>query len=176
MKKKWYAVYTKPKNERKVSALLTKKKIENYCPLKRVTGDDSVDRKKYTLEPLFPSFVFVYITDLEFSSVKQVNDVINFVYWKGEPAVISQIEIESMEQFINEYYNVYTEKTEVSKNNLVRIVSRIPSIEEGNNVIPLRNSLIKITLPSLGYMICAESVNAYVEKAENNLIVKNLVS
>ena len=36
MKKNWYAVYTKSRCEKKVSASLTKKKIENYCPLNRV--------------------------------------------------------------------------------------------------------------------------------------------
>lgn len=32
MQKNWYAVYTKPL-EKKVAALLSKKKIENFCPL-----------------------------------------------------------------------------------------------------------------------------------------------
>ena len=35
MKKNWYAVYTKAQCEKKVAALLTKKKIENYCHCER---------------------------------------------------------------------------------------------------------------------------------------------
>lgn len=176
MKRKWYAVYTKSKSERKVSTLLSKKKIENYCPLNRVTESAIHERRKYTLQPMFPSIVFVYISDDEFSTIRQVSDVINFMYWKGQPAEISQVEIESIQQFLYEYCNVYTEKTEVSKNNLVRIVSRIPAFEEGSKVIPLNNSLIKVTLPSLGYLICAESINAHIENSEIQYGKGSLVS
>ncbi len=33
MQKYWYIIYTKPKVELKVAAVLTQKKIENYVPL-----------------------------------------------------------------------------------------------------------------------------------------------
>ena len=58
----WYAVYTKPRWEKKVADLLTKKQIENYCPLNRVLRQWS-DRKKVILEPLFTSYVFVRISE-----------------------------------------------------------------------------------------------------------------
>ncbi|RYZ19047.1 MAG: antitermination protein NusG, partial [Chitinophagaceae bacterium] len=32
----WYAIYTKPRWEKKVAELLTRKGIENYCPLNKV--------------------------------------------------------------------------------------------------------------------------------------------
>ena len=80
MKKKWYVVYTKSHCEKKVAALLTKKKIENYCPLNRMAGSKG-NSKKWVYEPLFASFVFVHITDEQISYVKQVNSVVNFIYW-----------------------------------------------------------------------------------------------
>ncbi|MCW3094268.1 MAG: NusG antitermination factor, partial [Ferruginibacter sp.] len=33
--KNWYALYTRPGTEKKVANLLSRKNIENYCPLKR---------------------------------------------------------------------------------------------------------------------------------------------
>ena len=50
--KKWYAVYTRPKWEKKVAELLSRKRIENYCPLNKSIKQWS-DRKKTIFEPLF---------------------------------------------------------------------------------------------------------------------------
>ncbi|MGN6401535.1 MAG: transcription termination/antitermination NusG family protein, partial [Flavisolibacter sp.] len=32
MSAKWYAIYTRPRWEKKVNSLLVQKKIESYCP------------------------------------------------------------------------------------------------------------------------------------------------
>ena len=96
MNKNWYAVYTKAQCEKKVAALLTKKKIENYCPVNRRILNTQNNRKKIVHEPLFTFFVFVYITPAEMSFVRQTSDVINFVYWLGKPAIIKSAEIEKI--------------------------------------------------------------------------------
>lgn len=66
--KKWYAIYTKPRCEKKVHQYLTLKQIESYCPVqsfkKRYT-----DRYKVVEEPLFKSYVFVNITQKEITEV-----------------------------------------------------------------------------------------------------------
>ncbi|MEY4660481.1 MAG: hypothetical protein RLZZ42_433, partial [Bacteroidota bacterium] len=62
MKKKWFAVYTRSRCEKKVAQMLTKRGIVNYCPLNKKLRQWS-DRKKYIFEPLFPSYVFVYIEE-----------------------------------------------------------------------------------------------------------------
>jgi transcription antitermination factor NusG len=58
MTPKWYAVYTRPRWEKKVAALLLHKGIESYCPLNKVRRRWS-DRTKTIEEPLFKSYVFV---------------------------------------------------------------------------------------------------------------------
>ena len=58
--KNWYAVYTKPRWEKKVAGLLERKGIESYCPLNKVQRQWS-DRKKIVMEPLFQSYVFVHV-------------------------------------------------------------------------------------------------------------------
>ena len=60
----WYAVYTRPRWEKKVASLLTKKKIENFCPLNKVVRQWA-DRKKTVYEPLFTSYVFVNTSETE---------------------------------------------------------------------------------------------------------------
>jgi len=85
--KKWHAVYTKPHCEKKVSDILARKGIENYCPQHKVYNQGN-DRRKITHAPLFPSFVFVRISMDEFSIVRQTNGIINFIFWLNKPAII----------------------------------------------------------------------------------------
>ena len=61
LKKQWFVLYTRPGCERKVAELLEKKHVEVYCPLSK-TNKQWSDRKKPALQPLFSSYVFVFIT------------------------------------------------------------------------------------------------------------------
>ena len=108
MEKKWYAVYTKPRWEKKVDKLLTEKGIESYCPLQKIQRQWS-DRKKIVEEPLFKSYVFVRIPDAEQTALRKVNGVVNYVYWMGKPAVVKDREIEVIKKFLDEYENVQVE-------------------------------------------------------------------
>lgn len=173
MNRNWYAVYTKSRCEKRVSALLTKKKIENYCPLNHL--GQSEDRKKQALEPLFPSYVFVNITEMEMAAIRQTSDVVNFVYWLGRPAVIKNVEIESIQHFVSEHSNVVLEKTPVNVSDMVRIVSG-PSMEFEGNVVSIKNNKVKVTLPSLGYMMTADVQKSNVELLDYSYKLRNMVS
>jgi transcription antitermination factor NusG len=153
-KKKWYALYTRPRWEKKVADLLEKKKVEVYCPLNKVQKQWA-DRKKIILEPLFTSYVFVHVTEQEHISIKQTDGVVNFVYWLNKPAVIRHEEIDTIKKFINEYDYVSVEKTQVNLNDRVRIINGPLMMWEGN-VVEIRTNTVKITLPSLGRTLVAE--------------------
>jgi transcription antitermination factor NusG len=165
--KKWYAVYTNPRCEKKVAELLTKKGITNYCPLNKVQKQWS-DRKKIILEPLFTSYVFVRISIDEQLAVRQTNSILNFVYWLTKPAVIRNEEIETIKRFLNEFISVKLEKVNVNINDTVRILSG-PFMEQEGYVISIKNKAVRIMLPSLGYWMHAEiesnNVKVIYEKA-----------
>jgi len=78
----WFAVYTRPRWEKKVVKLLNEKGIENYCPLNKVVKQWS-DRKKVVLEPIFKSYIFVRVTEEDKWDLKKINGILNFVYWLG---------------------------------------------------------------------------------------------
>ncbi|MES2849378.1 MAG: UpxY family transcription antiterminator, partial [Bacteroidota bacterium] len=116
----WYAVYTKPRWEKKVASLLSEKGIENYCPLNKVIKQWS-DRRKVILEPVFKSYVFVKIDEANKWDLKKINGILNFVYWLGKPAIIKSAEIENIDSVINSYYDLKLEKTVVNPNGVVHI-------------------------------------------------------
>lgn len=154
MKKSWYAVYTKSHCEKKVASLLTKRKIETYYPVNRIISYNS-NKKKTVYEPLLSSFVFVNITDCEMDAIKKISCVINFVYWLGKPALIKQDEIVNMQYFTNEYSNIKLEKKIVNPDESVKIISD-PHIDLKGKLISVKNTLVQLWLPSLGYMMVAE--------------------
>ncbi len=152
MQKNWYAVYTKPHCERKVALLLSKKKIENLCPLNyKVTK--SLFRKSITFEPVFNSYVFVKCTSAEITTLsKQINGIISILYWKGKPATINADEIDAIKEFSSKQHDIRIEKIKpqmelIKENNLSYILD--------GQIVRVKKSPIKVDLPSLGYSMIA---------------------
>lgn len=77
--KKWYAIYTNPRAEKKVTQLLTNKGFEVYLPLQTTIKQWS-DRKKKVEEPLFKSYVFVNIQyEKEHIAILSTLGVVKFI-------------------------------------------------------------------------------------------------
>jgi len=161
----WYAVYTKPRWEKKVAEVLTKQSIENYCPLNKVLRQWH-DRKKIVHEPLFTSYVFVKVEESRINELRKIGGVLNLVYWLQKPAIIRDEEISVIRKFLDEHTNVQLEKTVVSVNDVVRVIKG-PLMEQEGNVLAVRNRTVRISLPSLGYIMVAE-----VERQNVEVIVK----
>jgi transcription antitermination factor NusG len=175
MKKNWYAAYTRSRCEKKVAALFSKRKIENYCPLNRIMKQWS-DRKKLVYEPLFTSYVFIHASEEELYAIKQVTtDVINFVYWLGKPAVIKDAEIEAIRSFLDEYSNVKLEENFVRVSDKVRVLNG-PLMNMEGNIMAIENNKVKLSLPSLGYMMIAEVRKSNIEVLNYPYKINTLVS
>jgi transcription antitermination factor NusG len=154
----WYAVYTKPRWEKKVAKLLDEKGIENYCPLNRVIKQWS-DRKKVVLEPIFKSYVFVNIADANKWDLKKVNGILNFVYWLGKPALIKDQEIDTIRKFLNEFSDVQVEELgQLKVNAKVRIRQGVMMNYHGL-LIELSGNRAKVKIDSMGV-----SLNAHFDK------------
>ena len=120
IKKTWYAVYTRPRWEKKVAASLLEAGIENYCPINKVTRQWS-DRKKVVLEPVFKGYVFVKVEEAKKWEVTNVSGILNYVYWLGKPAKIREEEIDMIKKFLNEFNDVQVESKGFVVNSEVRI-------------------------------------------------------
>ena len=88
-------IYTKPRNEKKISERLVAKGFEVYCPLVTTVRHWS-DRKKTVKVPMFTSYVFARVAEMERVSILEDPGVLNFVYWQSHPAVVRQQEIEAI--------------------------------------------------------------------------------
>lgn len=163
MEKKWFAIYTKPRWEKKVDKLLGEKGMESYCPVQKMQRQWS-DRKKIVEEPLFKSYVFVRIADDEQTAVRMVNGVVNFVYWTGKPAIIKDEEIKIIRQFMNDYENVEVTQTPIEAGNKVMVQSGVLMGKSGTVKQVLRKK-VEVYIESIGF-----TLTAYVEKSKIKLL------
>ena len=151
--KRWYAVYTKPRWEKKVHGLLLGKGFEAYCPLNRVKKKWS-DRMKWVEEPLFKSYVFVRLTADEMTDVRMINGIVNFVYWLGSPAIVKDKEIEAIRKFLDEYDEVLVEPLELKKDTKITIRKGVFMDKEAK-VVQVLNNRVQVVIESLGYALVA---------------------
>ena len=156
---KWYAIYTRPRWEKKVNSLLAQKGIESYCPLNKVRRKWS-DRIKTIDEPLFKSYVFVKVSDDQRTSVRMTNGVVNFVYWNGKPAIIKEKEIQTIKRFLDEFENIQVIKIDFEPEERVRVIAG-PMMDQEGKVIEVKNKTAKVCIDSLGYMLVA-----YIDKSK----------
>ena len=94
----WFAIQTRPRYEKKVTAELQEKDIKVFLPLHSATHQWS-DRRRVVDIPLFPGYVFVRIASFLNSriSVLRTNGVISFVGVRNTGIPIPDCEIEAVQ-------------------------------------------------------------------------------
>jgi transcription antitermination factor NusG len=80
--------------------LLTLKKIPHYLPLKRTLKQWS-DRKKWVEEPLIPSYIFVNISQNEYTNVLETKGIVRFIYFSGKIATVPDDQINTLRAYLS---------------------------------------------------------------------------
>lgn len=156
MQRNWYVICTKTKKEKKVVAVLNKKGIENFCPF-TIKEVKNVSRTSRQYGPLFSSYVFVKIEASELNKLSKLPYVVNPLYWRSSPAVISADEINAIKMMEENYNSIALESTRVNTTEKVSIVERnITGIS--NNIVSIKHQGITVNLPTLGCSLTADRV------------------
>ena len=100
MKKKWYVVYTKARNEKKTALILEKSGIDVYCPIVKEVRQWT-DRKKTVEVPLFSSYLFVHLAPKERELVYAAPGVVRYLFWLNRPAIVKDQEIETLKSWLS---------------------------------------------------------------------------
>ncbi len=158
-------MYTKPRWEKKVAALLNKKGFEVYCPLNKVRRKWS-DRYRVIEDPLFKSYVFIFFDINEQSRVRLTDGVVNFVYWQGSPAIIKENEILLIKRFLNEFSDVKANSIELNPGLKVRVKSGLMMNHEGL-VVDIKSNSVSVILETLEYQLTATFDKKNLELVES---------
>jgi transcription antitermination factor NusG len=125
MDKKWYAIYTRPRWEKKVAAGLDEKGITNYLPLVKTLKRWS-DRKKWVQEPLFKSYIFVQVDAREYIPALQTPGAVNYVCFERKAVAIPPLQIEAIKSFVESGEDLLTD---------------VPKLKIGDRVLIIRGAL-----------------------------------
>lgn len=97
----WYALYTKFNSEKKISKLLSEMNIDNYLPTRTVVRN-WCDREKKIEEPLFKSYLFVRVSQVEFFDVLSLSGVHSYVSFGGKAQPIPDKQIAALKKIVKE--------------------------------------------------------------------------
>jgi transcription antitermination factor NusG len=94
----WFAIQTRPRYEKKISAELQEKGVKAFLPLCSAKHQWS-DRRREVHLPIFPGYVFVRIVPVAYArvSVLRTNGVISFVGVRNMGIPIPDSEIEAIQ-------------------------------------------------------------------------------
>ncbi len=147
----WYVLYTKPRTEMKVSEYLRNMEIMVYCPLITETRQWS-DRKKKVTTPLFRSLVFVQLEPKERSRVFGVPGVLNYLFWLGKPATVSDMEIKVIKDWNRNGEKERMKVEQLSPGDQV-VISRGPFKNQKALIRHIGKGRFRLLLPSLGCVV-----------------------
>lgn len=150
----WYVLYTKPRNEKKVAQLLQQKGIEVYCPIREEIRQWS-DRRKKVLEPVFRSYIFVFLNDYKQDSIPvlMTPGAVRFLWWTGKPGIVHHYEIEAIRDFLNNYR--HSDIIVEMKTGQTVIITEGPLRETTGIIMNVKKNLATLYLKSLGLNLVA---------------------
>jgi transcription antitermination factor NusG len=158
---KWYPLYTKSRTEKKICTLLNKKGIETYLPLNKELKQWS-DRKKWTEEPLFKSYIFVKISAVEYDSVIQTPGAVRFIYFSGKLATIPEKQIEQLKKILEQDYQPEICFNKLEKGQTVKIIDGSLKGYEGEMVSWQQQNRLILRIEALGQSLLLKIPAGYV--------------
>jgi transcription antitermination factor NusG len=152
----WYAVYTRPKFEKKISheISLSMGDYESYLPLRTVLRRWS-DRMKKIEEPLLPNYIFVKMPASEKYRVLSVNGTVRFVSSDGKPVPIKETDIQRIRQIESQGSNILFEGINCAGDK-VRVIRGAFSGYEGELIRKMQGSRLLIKLPVINQAVSVE--------------------
>lgn len=156
--KKWHAIYTKARCEKKVLDQLRLRKIEAYLPLRTEVHQWS-DRKKKIYIPIISSYVFVRISPDERKNIYPISGFVNFVTYRNEIAVISEREMEAMRRVVESNVVIEVESNILTEGQNVTIKSGPLKGIEGR-ISRVDDKKIHISIEAIGYSLAVSTEDA----------------
>jgi transcriptional antiterminator RfaH len=152
---KWYAVYTRPRAEKLAYQRLVEAGIETFLPIQKTYRKWS-DRKKLIEKPLLSSYIFVKTHKKCFPIVYNINGVVKFVSFEGQPVSIPQRQIDNLRLLINSDAEIEVTSEKFAPGDNVEVIS--------GSLIGLTGELVKIG--------SRNRVIVRIDRLDQNLVLK----
>lgn len=117
----WYAIYVKSRAEKKVAIELEAENVTYYLPLIKVLRSWT-DRKKWVEEPLFKSYIFVYVNKSEYYKAIYVPNALKYVSFEKQAVIIPEQQIEAIKYFLEETEPPIPDEIALKRGMMVEII------------------------------------------------------
>jgi transcription antitermination factor NusG len=88
-------------------------------------------------------------------NILAVPGVVNFVFWLGKPAVVRDLEIAAIREFIGNYPKAYSRSISVVKGEEVEV--KVGQLKNKKGIVEeVRNQTVIVRLEGLGFELLAE--------------------
>ena len=162
--KLWYAIYTRSRAEKKAALELDFQKISYYLPLIKRLKQWS-DRKKWVEEPLFRSYIFVYIEQKDYYKVLQNPYLVRYVTFEGKAVPIPEKQIAAVRYFLEETVQDEPENVEFIKGHRVEVISGKLTGLTGELIEVNGKHKVKVQIDVVG-----KSIVIYIPKSKLRLL------
>jgi transcriptional antiterminator RfaH len=160
----WFAVYTKPRAEKKVFERITHAGFEAFLPLLTTMRVWS-DRKKKVEIPLINSYVFVRTDVSSLYNVLKCEGTVNILKFLGKPAIIKDYEIQNLSILIKDPELLETgDHPHFEKGEAVKVIRGPFTGLIAESVMIHGKHRIVVELEALGNLISINVPLSFVEK------------
>ena len=144
----WYAAYTRPRCEKRISELLTQQGFENYLPLIKSIRQWS-DRKKTVELPLFSSYIFVRIDTKEYHKAVKINGIVRFITFDKKLVTVPGCQIEAIKKYIETGEEFIADESSFTIGKRVRVSRGGMKGLQGRLVEVLGKQRVKVEIESI---------------------------
>lgn len=160
----WFALYTRPRFEKKVFDRLDKAGYEAWLPLHTVVRQWS-DRKKKVEVPLFNSYVFIHVESNKLQHAIQTDGVVAPIRFNGRPAPIRDDQIELIRKVLIGPDAFEIEEMSFTKGEPVKIIDGQFKDFKGKWISWRGRKKVALEIEQLNYAFLIEVPAAFVQKA-----------
>ena len=117
----WYALYTRPRHEKKAAELISEKDYEVYYPTIKKVRQWKYRKKKVEM-PLFNSYIFANFEYNQRFEILKTHGIVKIINFSGEPAIVPDWQIDSLKRMLEFPETVRLEKY-ISPGEIVEIMA-----------------------------------------------------
>ena len=136
--------------------------IDTFLPLIKVLKQWS-DRKKWVEEPLFRSYLFVYINQDEYYKVLSVTGVVKYITFEGKAVPVPEQQIMAIKQFLNNEEDQFVSSESFKIGDQVEIFRGTLKGLLGNLVDIRGKQKVRIEIESIGQSIILTIPKSYLK-------------
>ncbi len=169
----WYAIYTKPRAEKKVFERLSQRGYNVYLPLTTSIRQWS-DRKKKVVVPLISGYVFINIDKEFLFETLKIQGTLGTLRYLGKPAIIRNYEIENIKILMNDAGQLCElESISFEKGEQVEVIRGPFTGLRGQSVNIQGKHRIVIEIEAIGSRLAVNVPLNFVRKVVGNPLIPN---